>query len=99
MDATQVIRKTKARGRIETGQEAVIKLDRLRGKVDALVTLYTAAREASTDLSEEIKQVAEASGLLAKVVRSYVAARASEKFPEKRREVEQLSLVFEDLKW
>lgn len=77
------------------GQEAVIKLDQVKDKVDYLVGLYKTATSASSDLNDGIKAIAEKSGLLASVVRKYVVAKAGDKFEEKAREVEQLSLLFD----
>lgn len=77
------------------GQEAVIKLDQVKDKVDYLVGLYKTATSASADLNDGIKAIAEKSGLLASVVRKYVVAKAGDKFEEKAREVEQLSLLFD----
>jgi hypothetical protein len=85
-------------GRVDhDGQEASIKLDAIREGVDNLVSLYRAAEEAGTDLSEAIKAVAEKSGLLATVVRKFIAAKAGEQYEERKRQCEQLSLVFEEV--
>lgn len=76
-------------------QEIVIKLDAVREKVQTLIDLYKLTQETAADLNDGIKAVAESSGLLASVVRKFVVARAGDKFKEKAREVEQLSLIFE----
>lgn len=77
------------------GQEAVIKLDQVKDKIDYLVGLYKTSSDASASLNDGIKAIAEKSGLLASVVRKYVVAKAGDKFEEKAREVEQLSLLFD----
>ena len=88
----------KPRGRTDkAGQETVIKLEPLKEKVSHLVSLYREAEEASATCSEGIKAIAEQSGLLATVVRKYIAARAGDKLSSRRRETEQLSLCFEEL--
>lgn len=86
------------RGRKDaSGQEAVIKLEALSVKVDELVRLNKAADEAATDFAEAIKAAAEAAGLNASTVRKYIVARAGDKFEEKKRDVQQLALVFDEL--
>lgn len=95
-------RKTRApkkpSARTDGGQEAVERPQVLREAMDELVRLKKAADEASSDLSEAIKAKAKESGFLASVVRRLVVARAGDKFQEKQREVEQLALVFEEVK-
>lgn len=78
-------------------QEAVVTTAPLRKREAELVRLHQLSIEASDALSDAIKKVAEDSGLLASVVRKYVTARAKENVPEKKREAEQLSLVFGEL--
>lgn len=77
------------------GQEAVIKLAELRDRIDDLVLLHGRAKDARTVYGDAVKAAAEKSGLLASVVRKFVAARASEDFAEHSRKAEQLALVFE----
>ena len=55
------------------------------------------AEEAAEDFASAVKATAEASGLLASVVRRFVTARAGENFEEKARECEQLSLLFDEI--
>jgi hypothetical protein len=100
MDATQVIEKARggAKGRKDrAGQEAVIKLAPVRERVDELVVLYQTYKQSGEDLNEGIKALAEASGLMAAVIRKFIVARAGENFTEKKREADQLSLVFEEV--
>jgi hypothetical protein len=88
----------KPRGRIDHDQQdAVIKLEPVREKVEHLEMLYGVAVAAKDHFADAVKTVAEESGLLAAVVRKFVVARASEKFDEKKRQCEQLSLVFEEV--
>jgi hypothetical protein len=92
-----VIEKAKrgTRGRKDSeGQEAVIKLDKARAKIDYLIKLHTTASEAKHDYSEAIKVSAEEAGILAAVLSKYVKARAGEKFEAEKTEVIQLSLIF-----
>lgn len=78
-------------------QEQIIDLKEIKDKIEYLVTLKLAADNASKDFSEAIKETAEHSGILASSLRKFVVARAGEKFAEKARECEQLSLLFEDV--
>lgn len=76
-------------------QEAVIKLDKVKDKIDYLVGLHKAATDANAALGEGIKAAAEKSGLLAKTVRRYVVAIAGDDFEDVQREVQQLALLFD----
>jgi hypothetical protein len=69
----------------------------LKDSIDDLVLLCADSANAALNFSEAIKAHAEKSGLLASVVRKFVIARAGEKFGEKKRECEQLSLLFEEV--
>jgi hypothetical protein len=75
-------------------QEKVIKLSELDDRMTHLISLYNKSTEASKDLSDAIKAVAEKAGLLASVVRRLVTAKAGDNFDERKREVKQLSLAF-----
>ena len=89
-------RRSKPTGREDrSGQEAVITLGELHEKVGTLVDLYKMVQYTNADLNDGIKAVAEASGLLASVVRKFVVATAGGRFDEKKREVEQLALAFD----
>lgn len=84
-----------ARGRQDrSGQEKVIDMSKLNDRMAHLVKLHTSAREEAKAFSDAVKSVAEKSGLLASVVRKVVTARAGEAFEEKKKEAEQLALVF-----
>lgn len=88
-----------ARGRQDrSGQEKVIDKTKLVEKLPYLVKLHTSAKDAAKDLSDGIKKVAEQSGLLASVVRKIVVAKAGENFEEKKKEAEQLALMFDEVK-
>lgn len=80
-------------------QEAVIKISELKDRLDDLVNLHLKAKEAQRKENDAIKATAKASGLLASVVKKAVVARASDDgFDDKKREYEQLALVFEEIK-
>lgn len=100
--AEQAIEKAKAgvkerKGRVDGGQEVVLKMDPIREKMQYLVTLHYAARDASRDLSSAITEVAKESGFNANALRQLVSARAGD-FMAKRKQVQQLALLFEDEK-
>jgi hypothetical protein len=86
-----------ARGRKDKGQEAVIKMEALSVGVEDLIALKKKAEDASTAYADAIKATAEKAGLLAKVVRQFVDARAGDKFDDKKTEVGQLALCFDQV--
>ena len=87
-----------ARGRQDrSGQEKVIDKTKLMDRLPHLVKLHAAAKDAGKDLSDGIKKVAEQSGLLASVVRKIVVAKSGENFEEKKKEAEQLALMFDEV--
>lgn len=97
-DDADLTSKKKPKGRTDrSGQEAVIDVSEVRDRIQTLVDLYRLHEDSGKDLNEGIKATAEASGLLASVVRKLVVARAGERFKEKAREVEQLALVFDEV--
>lgn len=84
-----------ARGRQDrSGQEKVIKTKELEDRLPHLISLKNKAADAAKDFSSAVKSVAEKSGLLASVVRKVVIAKAGDSFDEKKKEAEQLELVF-----
>jgi hypothetical protein len=89
-------RRTKARKDSE-GQEAVIDLSAIKDRVDELISLHAAVRDASTDYSEAIKASAEKGGINARALRAYIRARASESYEKDKQYSEQLSLLFDEL--
>ncbi|MDA8260241.1 MAG: hypothetical protein M0Z99_32185 [Betaproteobacteria bacterium] len=78
-------------------QEAVIKMKEVKDRIEDLVKLYNAAGDANDKLNDAIKATAEKAGLLSSVVRKFVVARAGENFEEAKRNVEQLSLCFDEV--
>ena len=85
------------KGRKEGGQEEVVRLESLAKRVDQLITLKRRCEAATTEFSDAVKVAAEESGLQAKTVRSFIAARAGERFEERKRDVTQLALVFDEI--
>lgn len=82
----------RVRGRQDRSkQEKVIDMGKLNERIDHLVSLHKSSKDA-------VKAVAEKAGLLASVVRKFVVAKAGESFDEKKKEAEQLALVFEEAK-
>ena len=95
-NVTELAKRRKAVGRQGTDkQEAVIKLSQVKDKIDYLVGLHRTAETASKDLHDGIKAIAEKAGLLSSVVKRYVSAKAGDRFEDKVREVQQLSLLFD----
>src|SRR4051812_39520007 len=87
-----------ARGRKdENKQEATIKLEAMSVKVDTLVGLYKHQQAVALDFSDAVKAVAEESGLNAKTVRTFIVAKSGEKFEQRKRDVQQLALVFDEV--
>lgn len=89
--------RTKPRGRKDrnSGQEQIIEVGVVRDKLTELSRLYIAQVGATDAYSDAIKATAEQSGLLANVVSKYVKAMVSDKAEAKKREAEQLCLLFE----
>lgn len=88
----------KARGRKDAEkQEQVLKPEALSVKADELISLYRALEDAKTEFSEAIKATAEASGFHAKNVRTFIIAKAGEKFAQRKEQAQQLSLIFEEV--
>ena len=78
-------------------QEQTIQTSEIRTRASHLLELHERAKIASADYSEAIKAAAEASGLNASTVRSYIAAVSSEQFRDRARKAQQLALVFDEL--
>jgi hypothetical protein len=88
----------RVRSRQGTDQQGeVIRLDELRKKLGYLIRLHTAAKDAKEEFAEAVQAVAEASGFQATVVRRFVNAKAGSTFEKKKKEAEQLSLVFDEV--
>lgn len=89
----------KARGRKDSeGQEAVIKEKPLKDAVAELMVLNEKADAAKDKFNDAVKAVAEKAGMLAKVVRKAVKAKANDNIQEAEREAEQLSIAYEVVK-
>ncbi len=79
-------------------QEAIIKLDELHPlAIETMIADFKHAQDAATVLGESIKAWAEKAGIQSSVLRKFIAARAGENFPDKKRDAMQLSLLFEEL--
>jgi hypothetical protein len=79
-------------------QEAIIKLSELNPlAIETMIADLKHAQEASTIFGESIKMWAEKAGIQSSVLRKYIAARAGENFPDKKRDALQLSLLFEEI--
>ncbi len=88
----------KPRGRKNADkQEAIIDNSIIKARIEEMVKLKKASDTASDEFSEAIKFVAESAGLNASAVRKFVLARAGEHFEDKKKECEQLSLLFEEV--
>jgi hypothetical protein len=79
-------------------QEAIIKLSELNPlAIETMIADLKHAQEAATILGESIKMWAEKAGIQSSVLRKFIAARAGENFPDKKRDAMQLSLLFEEI--
>lgn len=76
-------------------QEQVIERGQVFDREQELVKLYHASTEASKDFSDAITVAAEKSGLNASAIRKYIIAKAGENFDKEKRQVTQLSLLFD----
>lgn len=74
-----------------------IKLETIKIRIDHLLQLKRTADGAATDYAEAVKAVAESANCIPGVVKKFVSARFGEKFIEKKREAEQLSLLFDEI--
>lgn len=81
----------------EHHQEKVIDLSLVSDSIDELVRLYKSAAEVAEDYSTAIKETAEKAGINAGALRKFVTAKAGEKYEERKRDCEQLSLLFEEV--
>lgn len=87
-------RKVRAR-KDGSGQEKAWNMEPIKTKMDHMVSRYNHMKEAANDFSETVKAVAKDSGFNTAAVRQFVVAKAGEKFEERKRYFEQLSLLFE----
>lgn len=81
----------------QDGQSAVIKMGEVKDKVEYLVQLLEASKASANTYGEAIKAIAEKSGLQSSVIRKFIAAKASEKFEDRKRDVEQSQLLFDEI--
>ena len=81
-----------------SGQESKIEISELKKRAKELESLYKKKQDASEAHTLGVKAVAEASGLMANVVGKYIKAASDAKFLAKKREYEQLALVFDEMK-
>lgn len=90
-----------AKGKGKTGrqgrdkQEAVLQPSVVAEKIDHLEKLFVKAQEATKDLSDAIKAVAEKSGFLASNIKKLVSARIGDRFADKKRDAEQQLELFD----
>lgn len=88
--------KTKGKGRQGAEKQTMAKKPKVvADRVDELVRLQVASKEASEALADAIAKAAEDSGYLASVVKKFVTARAGENFEAKHRECEQQMELFD----
>lgn len=78
-------------------QEAVLQPKVVAERLEKLVGLARGVDDAKEDLNISIKRCAEDSGFLASVIRRRVMAAKGENFETKKREVEQLELLFSEV--
>lgn len=79
------------------GIEATIAIGVLKKRTKELESLYLKAEDAKAAFNLGIKGAAQASGLMASVVAKVIKARVNKKYADKKREAEQLELVFGEL--
>lgn len=86
------------RGRKDSEQqEAVVKLEPLKERIEELEHLYAESVETADAFAEAVKETAERAGLLAKVVRKFIVARVRDNIDERQRESDQLCFLFDEL--
>jgi hypothetical protein len=79
-------------------QEAVIRLSELNPlAMETMLTDFRNAKEAATILDESVKAWALKAGSQSSVLRKFIAARASEGFADKKRDAQQLALLFDEI--
>lgn len=79
-------------------QEKVIDLKIVKDRLGELKRLKAAAKSASTAYSDGIKAAAKDAGLNSSAVRRFVDAAAGDSIDERKRDAEQLSLLFDEVK-
>lgn len=95
---TEPRKRVRGEGRKDGSKQAAVKKPKaVADKLDYLVQLHTAAKNAANERDEAITKVAEDSGYMASAVRKLVTAKAGENFEEKHREVEQQGELFDEV--
>jgi hypothetical protein len=79
-------------------QEKVIDLKIIKDRLPELKRLKSATKEASVAYGEAIKKAAQDCGLNASAVRRFIDAHAGDSIEERKRDAEQLSLLFDEIK-
>ncbi len=79
-------------------QEKVIDLKVLKDRSSELVRLLKKQKEVSIEVSDAFKKAAQDSGLNVSSVRNYFSACAGDSFKDRKRNAEQLALLFDELK-
>jgi hypothetical protein len=79
-------------------QEKVIDLKIIKDRLGELKSLKAATKSASVAYGEAIKKAAQDSGLNSSAVRRFVDAAAGDNIDERKRDAEQLSLLFDEVK-
>ena len=94
-------RKQTVRGRkakTSDHQEAIVRISELNPlAIETMIADLKHAQDAATVFGESIKMWAEKAGIQSSVLRKFIAARAGENFPDKKRDAQQLSLLFEEI--
>ena len=89
---------TRIRGRKNKDKlETVIKKDVIEERIDTLCELQKKAALAAEDFNAAVKKAAEDSGLNAGAVKKFVLARVGDSFEDKKRDCQQLCLLFEEV--
>lgn len=78
-------------------QEKIIQLDAIKASLPELLELHTAVVDSNAAFSDAIKVTAEKGGVQASVLRKFVKATAGDQREEKKRENEQLCLLFDEV--
>lgn len=76
-------------------QEQVIVREEVAEREQQLIKLYHASTEASKDFGDAINVAAEKSGMNASAIRKYIIAKAGDNYDGAKRQVTQLSLLFD----
>lgn len=79
-----------------SGQSKVIQTSLVKDRLEHLCDLHQKAEDSKEALSIAIKATAEASGLLASVVKRRVVASVKDQYADRKREYDQLALLFSD---